>query len=204
MARRHTILDGTSLLYPISYLSVATGTLDSAGYTPNAIYSSWGSNSPGYLGSVQAVCQIRGTFGQSCEMILDQANHGNSISKPLYLFLGWAVAIGGVTGLLLRITHQSLGQALEQSKSRRKARCKVERPPSLEQQTDEQSAMSTENHGSPSLGPHQSDGKASSRFSLSEFYTDWIDQDSPIASKDVDLISMTTIEEEDDYQDPAY
>ncbi|EEA18926.1 hypothetical protein PMAA_011980 [Talaromyces marneffei ATCC 18224] len=124
--------------------------------------------------------------------------------EPLYYFLGYAVLIGGVAGLLLCVTYRSIGQIFDLSSDtgRKSESPKFKRSYSADVTPDSDSTASEAPRGSKPRN-QQSDisGKHNNRFTLSEFYADWMDRDDFIPSKESGIISSTIIEEEDDSQE---
>lgn len=112
--------------------------------------------------------------------------------------------IGGVAGLLLCVTYRFIGQISNLSSDTEDARPKVKRSYSADvtPESDEYSDSTASEARRESKPPHQlPDSKHNNRFTLSEFYADWMDRDDLIPSKEPGIISSTIIEEEDDNQE---
>lgn len=111
--------------------------------------------------------------------------------------------MGGASGLLLCVTHRSIGHALRLTDNPKRAPPRYKRFQSrdLIQKSEEQSDSATTGTSEGQIDNQWLNGKRNNRFTLSDLYADWIDPDDSIPSKDAGLISTTIIEEEDDNQE---
>ncbi|KAI7970059.1 hypothetical protein EIK77_001449 [Talaromyces pinophilus] len=118
--------------------------------------------------------------------------------------VGSLLLIGGVAGLLLCITYRFIGQIFNLSGDTEDERPKVKRSYSADvtPERDEYSDSTASEARRESKLRHQlPDSKHDNRFTLSEFYADWMDRDDLIPSKEPGIISSTIIEEDDDNQE---
>jgi hypothetical protein len=124
--------------------------------------------------------------------------------QPLYYFLGYAVLIGGVAGILLCVTYRFIEHMLNLSSDTEDEPPKVKRSYSanvIPERDDYSDSTASEARRESKPRHQQPDSTRNNRFTLSEFYADWMDPDDLIPSKEPGIISSTIIEEEDDNQE---
>lgn len=111
--------------------------------------------------------------------------------------------IGGVAGLLLCIIYRFIGQIFSLSSDTKDEPPRVKRSYSTDVSSErDESSDSTASEARKNQPPnHKSDSKSKIKFTLSEFYADWMDRDDLIPSKEPGILSSTIIEEEDDIQE---
>lgn len=111
--------------------------------------------------------------------------------------------IGGVAGLLLCITYRFIGQIFNLSSDTKTEPPKVKRSylANVTSEIDEHSDSTASEARDSRPRLQVSDSKRNNRFTLSDFYADWMDRDDLIPSKEPGIISSTIIEEEDDNQE---
>lgn len=112
--------------------------------------------------------------------------------------------IGGLTGLLLCIAYRFIGQIFNLSSDTK------DEPPRLRRSYSADVTLKRDEYSEPTASEagresefrkQSSDSKRNNKFTLSEFYADWMDRDDLIPSKEPAIISSTIIEEEDDNQE---
>lgn len=110
--------------------------------------------------------------------------------------------IGGVAGLLLCITYRFIGQIFNLSSDTKDEQPRVKRSYSTDASSEiDEYSDSTASEARESKPRYQkSDSKRNNRFTLSEFYADWMDRDDLIPSKEPGILSSTIIEEDDNQE----
>lgn len=112
--------------------------------------------------------------------------------------------VGGVAGVLLFFAYRFLGYIFnlssepEREQPKSKGSYSVDAAP-VKRECSEATASEARTESIP-CNPHF-DSKPIDRFTLSEFYADWVDRDDLIPLKEPEMISSTIIEEEDDSQE---